>query len=398
MQLAAGSAGKFIDEFSREFEAGFMDILKRRFRSQRVHANMVYNEYIRDRDHTHMNATRWVTLTGFILYLGKTGKCKVEETPKGWYLTYIEKDPELLAKQERASKKEKSDMDEEERLQKEIEERVKKAQEKEKSEGSGGKQERVVTALQKDEDTKIAFSFAPKVEKKPVASTEDVDKTGKEEERVSEKKANGESVHVEQTKSVNHLEENSNSVSNDAKSSNDAAINKPAPKRTFDENVLSQTKSSSSSSSSRRDEQPKKRKLSALEEIKKAEEQKKDRFKRTDYWLVENIVVKVLNKKLGDGKYYKQKGVVTQVIDKYIAVVKMLDVGDVIKIDQQQLETVIPAIGGKVLVVNGAYRGSSGILLSIDVDKFMAEVRLESGGHTGSVISFPYEDICKVQV
>ncbi|KAF1001795.1 hypothetical protein AG4045_028011 [Apium graveolens] len=30
-----------------------------------------------------MNSTQWVTLTGFVKYLGKTGKCKVEETFKG---------------------------------------------------------------------------------------------------------------------------------------------------------------------------------------------------------------------------------------------------------------------------------------------------------------------------
>ena len=27
-----------------------------------------------------MNATKWVTLTGFIQYLGKSGKCTVDET------------------------------------------------------------------------------------------------------------------------------------------------------------------------------------------------------------------------------------------------------------------------------------------------------------------------------
>jgi len=45
------------------------------------------------------------------------------------------------------------------------------------------------------------------------------------------------------------------------------------------------------------------------------------------------------------------------VVDKYLAVVKMLETGDVIKIDQEQLETVLPAPGGKVKIVNGIHKG-----------------------------------------
>ena len=81
-----------------------------RFRTTRVHANVVYTEYIKDRNHVHMNATRWVTLTTFVKYLGDSGKCKVEETPKGWYLEYIERDPTLIAKQVRARRKTQSNL------------------------------------------------------------------------------------------------------------------------------------------------------------------------------------------------------------------------------------------------------------------------------------------------
>ena len=37
---------------------------------------------------------------------------------------------------------------------------------------------------------------------------------------------------------------------------------------------------------------------------------------RKDHWLTEGIVVKVMNKKLGGGKYYKAKGVVKEVVDR----------------------------------------------------------------------------------
>ena len=37
-----------------------------------------------------MNSTIWLTLTDFVKHLGRKGFCKVEETPKGWFITLIE--------------------------------------------------------------------------------------------------------------------------------------------------------------------------------------------------------------------------------------------------------------------------------------------------------------------
>ncbi len=55
-------------------------------------------------------------------------------------------------------------------------------------------------------------------------------------------------------------------------------------------------------------------------------------------------MVKVMHQKLGE-KYYKKKGVIKEVRDVYTGLVKMIETGDIIKIDQAFLETVIPAIG-----------------------------------------------------
>lgn len=40
-----------------------------------------------------MNSTTYHTLTEFVKYLGKTGKCRVEETEKGWFISLIQVDP-----------------------------------------------------------------------------------------------------------------------------------------------------------------------------------------------------------------------------------------------------------------------------------------------------------------
>ena len=42
---------------------------------------------------------------------------------------------------------------------------------------------------------------------------------------------------------------------------------------------------------------------------------------------------------------------------------------------QEYLETVLPAIGGVVLIVNGANRGSKATLQAVDVDKYTATVK-----------------------
>lgn len=70
-----------------------------RFGTKRVKANNVYQEYIQDKHHLHMNSTRWVTLTEFVKHLGRTGVARVDETEKGWFLAWIDNSPKALAKQ-----------------------------------------------------------------------------------------------------------------------------------------------------------------------------------------------------------------------------------------------------------------------------------------------------------
>lgn len=55
-------------------------------------------------------------------------------------------------------------------------------------------------------------------------------------------------------------------------------------------------------------------------------------------WISKGLVVKVMAKQLHD--YYKKKGAIVRLHDPYVAEVEMLDTGDVIRIDQAQLETV----------------------------------------------------------
>ncbi|XVE52677.1 hypothetical protein DITRI_Ditri02bG0142000 [Diplodiscus trichospermus] len=109
------------------------------------------------------------------------------------------------------------------------------------------------------------------------------------------------------------------------------------------------------------------------------EEKAKERSNWKDHWLCEGIIVKVMSKTLAEKGYYKQKGVVRKVIGRYVGQIEMLDDKHVLRIDQEELETVIPQIGGVVRIVNAAYHGSNARLLGVDTYKYCAMVQIEKG-------------------
>lgn len=336
--LASEDPTKFMDFFSNEFKNEFLELLSRRFGTKRVHNNIVYNEYISDREHIHMNSTQWETLTDFTKWLGREGFCKVDETPKGWYVQYIDRDPETIRRQEEQAKKKKQDLDDEERSAKFIEEQVRR--------GRDGKEEDetpVFTELKREnEEEKVAFNLGA-----------------------------------------------SSSVARPSTSS--SALGASALKSASSSSAKRKEMSSSS------DSREKKRK-SALEEIMEMEEKKKQQQQqsiRTDNWLQPNIVVKVITKRLGE-KYHKKKAVIVEVRDKYAAVVKMIDSGDKLKLDQNHVETVIPAPGKPVLILNGPHRDTEAVLEGIDEKNFCATLTLNTGQQKGRRVNVAYEDFSKL--
>lgn len=339
--LFADNAGKYIDEFSKEFEEGYLELLKRQFGTKRVHANRVYQDYISERHHLHMNSTQWETLTDFVKWLGREGKCVVDETEKGWYVQYIDRDPETIAMQEALVRKEKMDRDDQEKIMAFIEKQIERGKECVKS------------------DSLVFTEFVRPREKDKVVLNLNL-----EAKRIDNKDRN---LVPSNPLKIGTNRGECSSAGNQNKDLEEYKRNKGE-----------------------------KRKSSALDDIIKDEESKKERVNRKDYWLVEGIVVKVVTKSLGD-KYYKKKGVVTEVSNKYVATVSLLDSGHKLKLDQAHLETVIPAVGRPVRVVNGAYRGCSATLKGLDVKKFCVSIEISSGPLKGRVVDkVEYEDICKI--
>lgn len=345
--LFAECPGKYLGTFSQEFAETFLELLKRRFGTKRVHANQVYQEYIADKQHLHMNATRWLTLTSFVKWLGREGHCTVDETEKGWFITYIDRDPDTIKKQESLAKKEKLDLDDQDRLAKFIDRQIERDRERKGEEATSTD----FTELKREnEEEKVVFKLAAS------SSKQQEDAAKKESLKVNP-------LEVAAKAREKHKSPSSSSTYGDGE---------PKPKKPA--------------------------KLSALDEIMLEQEKKREKINRRAYWITPDIVVKVMAKKLGD-KYYKKKGVVEDVQDRYVATVRMLDSSDVLRLDQSHLETVIPNIGRRVKVVNGAYRGQEATLLEVDQAGFCAKLRLDSGLISGRVLEkVPYEDFSKLHV
>ncbi len=91
MELFGANQGRFIDGFSEEFLKEFLSLMAVSHRNSRVSASVVYNEFISNKTHTHMNSTKWTSLTECIKYLCGAGIARIDETPKGCFLTYVPK-------------------------------------------------------------------------------------------------------------------------------------------------------------------------------------------------------------------------------------------------------------------------------------------------------------------
>ncbi|UMM14679.1 hypothetical protein L5515_002386 [Caenorhabditis briggsae] len=343
--LFAENSNSYLRQFSNDFEKNFMQLLRTSYGTKRVRANEVYNVYIKDKGHVHMNSTVWHSLTGFVQYLGSSGKCKIDEGDKGWYIAYI--DQEAVIRKEEEQRKQQQERDDEDRHMQIVEEMVARGRE---LAGEDTVDYEATELRREDPDQKIQLDLVG-FDRKPQ----------KNDPFLASKTS------IFDLKPVK-------------KEDPDGPGPSGAPKRRR--------------SRSRSPKSSKNAKKSALDEIKEMEERKKERKNRKDYWMREGIVVKVVTKSLGS-QYYKSKGVVKKMIDDYTAQVK-LDDGTVVKLDQEHVETVIPSIGRTMLVVNGAYRGQEATLESIDEKHFSLRLKIASGPTRGRQIDVPYEDASKM--
>ncbi|KAF1956300.1 hypothetical protein CC80DRAFT_446114 [Byssothecium circinans] len=82
MAVVGENPQKYIQGFSTDFQRDFVALLRTAHGEKYISANRFYNEYIRDKEHVHMNATKWSSLTEFVKHLGREGIVNVKEDEK----------------------------------------------------------------------------------------------------------------------------------------------------------------------------------------------------------------------------------------------------------------------------------------------------------------------------
>lgn len=131
MLLVGEDPKKFINDYSRQFQRDFLQLLRTAHGEKKVHMNNFYQEYIRDKEHIHMNATKWPSMTEFAKHLGREGICRVEEGDRGLEIQWIDDSAEAIRRREDVRRKErlvKGDEDVESRL---LEQQIRRAREAE---------------------------------------------------------------------------------------------------------------------------------------------------------------------------------------------------------------------------------------------------------------------------
>lgn len=110
-------------------------------------------------------------------------------------------------------------------------------------------------------------------------------------------------------------------------------------------------------------------------------------------WVVPHIRVRVINKRLGGGKFYNQKGRVEDVVS-VSQFTLIMDTGQLLVEDVQEkdVETALPKAGGNVLILKGEHKGEIGKLLERNSATSTAAIQLES---ELEVIKSAFDDIAE---
>lgn len=258
-------------------------------------------------------------------------------------MTYIDRDPEALAQQEKKQKKEKLDKDDEERMIEFIQKQVERG----KQEGHSSQDTELAPLYRPEDDTPLVLEMKikPKVKPLPILNpkaklTDSGDEDGEGKESRKRKKDKDESGKKKIKKEKDDEKEKRNG----------------------------------------------------------SEKEKRNGSEKERGWLRESIVVKIVTKRMGE-KYYKAKGTILELVDKdcFVGKIKICSPeevkGHVIKIDQEYLETVIPVVGKEVLILKGSHEGEIGTVKKVRIEEYCIDVKIDDD----VVKRLPYEDVCKIE-
>lgn len=160
MLLIGEDPKKHIRDFSNQFQHDFLQLLRTSHCEKQVHCNNFYQQYIAEKEHLHMNATKWPSLTEFAKHLGREGICRVEDTEKGLFIAWIDNSPEALRRQDIIRKRELQDKNDEEREQQQLRAQIERARDQAALDEGADAESKV---LQRIEGVKIKLNFSSKL-------------------------------------------------------------------------------------------------------------------------------------------------------------------------------------------------------------------------------------------
>jgi DNA/RNA-binding protein KIN17 len=317
VKLFSGNAQGVMDRYSKEFEKMFLDNLRMRHQTVKVSANNVYQQVIQDKQHVHMNATIWATLTDFCKYLGKCGKCLVEETERGWMIQYIDRDPSKAAKslelQKRTEAEQAAEMALHEKFQRQREEAAKLLD-------PSALEELLPSAL--DSNVNVSLEIRP-LKKTKIGKVRKIGSVFGDDDDDENSQDEGET---------------------------------PPPGPPLPPILL---------------ENSKKRPRAEAEAS-----QTIPPVVPNESWLLNNIIVRIIDKK---SKYFKQKAAVKRAA-RLAQVTLLQDPSTHLEVKQKHLETVVPKTTGIcVRLLQGTHRGQVATVNSLDKREFRATLQLANG-------------------
>jgi len=112
-------------------------------------------------------------------------------------------------------------------------------------------------------------------------------------------------------------------------------------------------------------------------------------------WVRPQIRVRVISKKLGGGVYYNKKARVEDVVSQSAFVVVMEEGGRLVEdVHEDDVETVVPKIGGRVMILSSSqdHRGEIGKILEKSTKKATAFVQLEGDL---DIVQIGFDDIAE---
>jgi DNA/RNA-binding protein KIN17 len=347
VKLFSSHAQGKMNEYSREFETTFLATLRQRHQTSKVNANNVYQEVIADKQHVHMNSTMWASLTDFCKYLGKQGKCVVEETERGWFLEYIERDAGKMARQEALVKRQQAELKGEQALQ----ERIQTQREQ---------------AIQELNPAAMRLVVAEHVQDK-LGQSKPIQVALKATKPSSDTKA--------RTINKSVFADNDGDDDEDESNSEDRIPNVPlAPPIQQLETAVRRKRPRS---------------------IEAGNETSDTKSKR-DTWLQPNILIRIVDKR---SEYFKQKAVIRKIYieegSSYAKVALQTNDKVTLKLKEKYLETVVPkVVDTTVCMVRGAYKGQHARVVELDRKRYRAVLRLGEGEN--NILETDYDDFSQL--